>query len=99
MIGGYLRSAHALEIPFVWNNLDRPGANMLTGDSPSRQILADYMHSAWIAFARNGNPNTSALPHWPAYESELRATMIFDEACRVEDDPQATERELWDGVI
>jgi para-nitrobenzyl esterase len=99
VFGGRLGACHALEIPFVWNNLDRPGVSLFTGDSPSRQVVADYMHTAWIAFARNGNPNTSTLPYWPAYEWERRATMIFDEACKVENDPQSTERRLWDEVI
>lgn len=97
--GGRLGACHALEIPFVWNNLDQPGVAMLTGDSPNRQVVADHMHTAWIAFARDGNPNTHTLPEWPAYESERRATMIFDEACRVEDDPQSVKRRLWEGVI
>ena len=49
--GGALRCTHALEIPFVFDNLDR-GAELFTGDAPERQPLADAMHHAWIAFAR-----------------------------------------------
>ncbi len=97
--GGRLGACHALEIPFVWNNLDQPGVAGLTGNSPTRQSLADRMHAAWIAFAHTGNPNTSSIPDWPAYDTERRATMIFDETCRVENDPQANERRLWEGVL
>ncbi len=96
--GGRMGACHALEIPFVWNTLDQPGVALFTGDAPGRQVVADYMHGAWIAFARSGNPNTPTLPDWPAYEDERRATMIFDEACRVEYDPQSVERRLWEGV-
>src|SRR5260370_10761158 len=61
--GGILKACHGLEISFVWNNLDKFGVSMLTGDSPARQKVADAMHKAWIAFARGGNPNPPGLPH------------------------------------
>jgi para-nitrobenzyl esterase len=97
--GGRLKACHGLEIPFVWNNLDKNGVQLLSGDSPTRQKVADAMQPAWIAFARSGNPNTSALPNWTAYDTTLRATMLFNEACQVVNDPQATERQLWEGVL
>jgi para-nitrobenzyl esterase len=97
--GGSLKACHALEIPFVWNNLEKRGVNLLTGDSPTRQRVADAMQPAWIAFARNGNPNTSGLSHWPAYDSTHRATMLFNEACQIVNDPQAAERQIWEGVL
>lgn len=92
-------ACHALEIPFVWDNLDKPGLGMLAMDFPNRQQLANRMHNAWIAFARTGNPNTPALPHWPTYDTDHRATMLFNEECRVVDDPQAAERRLWNGLL
>jgi para-nitrobenzyl esterase len=96
---GRLKACHALEIPFVWNNLDKYGVNMLAGDSPARQKVADAMHAAWIAFARNGNPSTPGLPLWPFYDTTQRATMLFNEECRVVNDPYAAERRLWEGVL
>jgi para-nitrobenzyl esterase len=99
VMGGRLGAAHAMEIPFVFNTLDQPGLSALTGDAPGRAALAERMHEAWIAFARGGDPSTPALPAWPVYDTNRRATMIFDDACRVEDDPQATERRLWEGIL
>jgi para-nitrobenzyl esterase len=99
VFGGRLKACHGLEIPFVWNNLDKHGVNLLNGDSPARQKVADAMHSAWIAFARSGNPNTSGLPQWLAYDTTHRATMLFNEECQVVNDPQATERQLWERVL
>jgi para-nitrobenzyl esterase len=83
--GGMLKSTHALEIPFVWDNLDQ-GAEMLTGDGAERQGIAEAMHAAWIAFARTGDPSTPGLP-WPQYDANRRATMRFDTTCEVLDDP------------
>jgi para-nitrobenzyl esterase len=57
------------------------------------------MHYAWIAFARTGNPNTPDLPAWPTYDPDHRATMLFDEECRVVDDPQAAERRVWQRLL
>ncbi len=57
--GGVLGSCHALEIPFVFNTLSRPGAEMFLGeppDAPGVSDLALAMHDRWAAFARTGRP-------------------------------------------
>jgi para-nitrobenzyl esterase len=96
--GGRLKATHALDIPFMWDIVGKPGVEMLTGDRPDRQALADRMHAAWLAFARSGDPSTALLPDWPSYDLSRRATMIFDDVCRIEDDPAAAERLLWEGI-
>jgi para-nitrobenzyl esterase len=90
VLGGRLRSPHAIEIPFVF---DHPDAwKGLTGDGSERYALADKMSNAWVAFARNGSPNTPDLPNWPAYAGDERATMIFDNQCKVVSNPGREER-------
>ncbi len=90
VLGGRLRSPHAIEIPFVF---DHPDAwKGLTGEGSERYTLADKMSNAWVAFARNGSPNTPDLPDWPAYAGDERATMIFDNQCKVASDPGREER-------
>jgi para-nitrobenzyl esterase len=89
---GALRCPHALEIPLVFDNVERARDFVGRGDDP--QILADQMSEAWLAFARTGNPNTAALPDWPAYEPGRRATMIFDVDSSVGDDPMAEVRKI-----
>lgn len=96
---GRLGACHALEIPFAWNNLDRPGVPAFTGEGPTRQPLADSMHAVWIAFIRTGAPRIPDFPQWPAYDTERRATMIFNDECQVIDDPQSAERRLWEGIL
>ena len=86
---GALRSCHALELPFMWDALDRPGLSVITGDGPERQDIADAMHAAWIAFARTGNPG------WDAYDLDRRATQQFDVERPLLLDPMGDERELW----
>jgi carboxylesterase type B len=92
-LDGALGSTHALEIPFVFDNLDRPGASFFTGDGPERAALATAMHQAWIRFARTGDPG------WPAYDTTRRPTQVYDGGSNpVVDDPDGTERTVWDGV-
>ncbi len=93
VLGGKLKSPHALEIPFVFDTLRTAP---FTGDSPVRQEISDRMSKTWIAFARTGHPNNDAIPNWPAHETTNRPTMIFDENCRVENDPLGGERRAWD---
>ena len=70
----------------------------LTGDGPEARRLADQLGGAWVAFARTGNPNNPALPGWPAYDTEARATMVFDTNTRVENDPLREFRLLWEEI-
>ncbi len=95
--GGLLGACHALEIPFVWDNLHRPGAAMFAGDpTPDLEALAAAMADAWVAFASHGTPSAAGLPDWPAYDAERRATLWFEPgANRVVGDPWGDERRLW----
>lgn len=87
--GGRLRSPHTIEIPFVFHNLQ---ASPMTANAPAAPALADKVSDAWLAFARTGNPNTNALPHWQAFDSEHRATMVFDNESKMLDDPIREQR-------
>jgi para-nitrobenzyl esterase len=95
--GGGLGASHVMEIPFVFDNLDRPGVALFTGDPPGAPQLAQRMHRAWGAFARSGDPNHADLPAWPRYDTARRATMEFGTTCGVIDDPMGEERLLWEG--
>ncbi len=96
VLNGRLKSCHALEIPFVFDNIAR--ATRFTGDAPERFALAEKMSEAWLAFARTGVPAYRELPVWQAYDTETRATMIFDQACRVENDPDGELRRAWSDI-
>jgi para-nitrobenzyl esterase len=94
VFGGALRCTHALEIPFVFDNLDR-GTEVFTGTGQERQQLADAMHKAWIAFARHGDPSHPGIPSWPSYAVDRRATMRFDLTPELVDDPMGADRAAW----
>ncbi len=92
VLGGKLKSPHALEIPFVFDNV---ATDRLSGDTPTKFALAEKMSNAWLAFARSGDPNHGGIPKWPGYSIERRATMIFDNECTVAHDPYGAERLAW----
>lgn len=86
-----LKAAHGAEIAFVFNNAsENPNARPGTADVESA------MTEAWIAFARTGNPNHAGMPHWPTYDAETRAAMVFDAETKVVNDPRPLERLVWE---
>src|SRR5580698_6610399 len=87
---GKLKAFHTLEIPFVLANVDE--SKSMTGSGADRYPLQDKMSGAWAAFARTGNPNHKGLPNWPAFKTDQRATMVFDNQCKVVNDPHGEER-------
>lgn len=87
---GQMKSYHTLDIPFAFYNIDIAGS--MTGAGNDRYALAHRMSAAWAAFARNGNPNHPDLPNWPAFTLKDRATMVFNNECKVVNDPNREER-------
>ena len=77
------------------NNAGQPGSP--TGTSADAQRMAGAMSEALLAFARSGDPNHAGLPHWPQYEPDRRATMLFDAHSTLADDPRVlTQRSVAD---
>ena len=77
--GNSLGACHGMELPFMFNNIELQPE--MTGATKEAYELADKMSSAWIAFIRNGNPNTKGLPTWEPYNDNTSPTMIFDNKC------------------
>lgn len=94
-LDGLLKSTHGLCVPLVMDNTDR---SPMTDDTDRSRAMAARMSESWITFARTGDPGQPGLPDWPPYSTGGRATMVFDDECRVENDPFG-ERELWRSSI
>ncbi len=114
VFGGQMGACHALEIPFMFNNLDATGSEMFTGPaSQEMRDMARTMHTAWHTFARTGEPagsggktepggsggKTEPGDNWPRYTSGDRRVMRFDLESEVVDDPDGAEREAWEGLL
>ncbi len=95
--GGHMRSPHTIEIQFVFNNIKIAGP--IISKMREAYALADKTSSAWAAFARTGDPNTPKLPRWPAYSVTSRDTMLFNNDCRVAQDPDRGARLVMEQVL
>ena len=50
------------------------------------------MSGAWVAFAKTGNPNHKGISNWTPFNSTERTTMVFNNECKVVNDPYKEER-------
>jgi para-nitrobenzyl esterase len=78
---------HGAEIAFTFDNAQL--CDHYSGGSAEAIVLSRQVSTAWVSFARTGNPNHADLPHWPKYTSEHRATMQFDRQCEVRNGPES----------
>jgi para-nitrobenzyl esterase len=93
ILNGRLQSPHTIEMPFVFNNVGDPLVQKLTGGGADTFPLAERVCDTWIAFGHSGNPNSKALPHWPAYSAADREVMIINTESGAEKDPDRVARE------
>ncbi|HKP59139.1 MAG TPA: carboxylesterase/lipase family protein [Polyangiales bacterium] len=93
---GALRACHALELPFVFGTLDAPFQDRFAGTGPAVDALSETMMDAWLSFAKTGNPSNLRAGDWVPYDTQRRATMVFDRQSRLEDAPYDEERAAWD---
>jgi para-nitrobenzyl esterase len=94
VLDGMFRSTHCMEIPFVFNNVVRHAS--MTGGGKAAQVLGEKMSSAWLNFARTGDPNVKGLPRWEPYTVERGATMFFNDSCKVK---YSHDKELLEVVM
>jgi para-nitrobenzyl esterase len=83
-----LGAAHALEIPFVFDNLASPDAQAAIGTQPPADLAAQ-MHAAWIRFASTGDPG------WPAFDSSYPVMIFGGDRPGVALEPRGDERKSW----
>ena len=82
---------HTAELAFCFDNTKR--CEQGTGNGPEAQVLAKKMATAWANFARTGNPSQPGL-QWEPFEPTRGQTMVFDNNCRMADDPEGEVRRI-----
>ena len=82
---------HTAELAFCFDNTKR--CEQGTGNTPEAQKLAKTMAAAWASFARTGNPSKPGLT-WTPSDPIRCQTMVFDNHCRMVDDPEGELRRI-----
>jgi len=92
VLGGALRAPHTLCLPFTFATVDRSAG--LVGEGPETWMLQEQMAGAWVAFARQGDPNHASLPFWRPNDLSERPTLVFDRQTHLQFDPWQQERQV-----
>lgn len=90
--GGKFGAVHGTDVSASFHQVRD---NIVGVGDPTGKVMCDRLASAWVAFAKTGDPNNPNLPRWPAYDATTRATMVFDTDTRVENDPRGEIRKFW----
>jgi len=90
LFDGRMRSFHCLDISFWFLNTQRMATH--TGGGSRPWTLSTIMADALLSFMRTGTPNTPSLPDWKPYSKENGETMILNDICRMENDPDRVAR-------
>lgn len=71
---------HCIDIPFVFHNTS---FTPVTQEKGITEKLEKEIFDSVMAFAKTGNPDNPAIPHWPCCTPDKEHTMIFDANTRV----------------
>ena len=61
-------AAHASELPYLFNMAE-------VAQNEEQKVLQATLSTYWTNFARTGNPNGSATPQWPGFETKTIQAM------------------------
>jgi para-nitrobenzyl esterase len=87
------RAPHGSELPFVFGKINESSGTDFIGnsrdaqDTAVRERLMNELMSAWVNFAKTGDPNGGVISGWPLFNTETQPTMRFGETTRSEDAP------------
>ena len=78
-VNGGVTPFHTAEIAFAFHALNEPHIRIASGGAAAGLALQELVSTAWLNFARTGNPSQPALA-WRPYSVAGRETMVFDVA-------------------
>lgn len=82
---------HTADLQFCFDNTKR--CEQGTGDTPEAQALAKKMAGSWATFAATGKPSVAGVS-WQQSNPDTNPTMLFDNQCRMVNDPDGNARRL-----
>ncbi|MCB1647543.1 MAG: carboxylesterase/lipase family protein [Pseudomonadales bacterium] len=92
--GGRYGATHAVDVSYAMHDTRMA----LSGPQENNVRLADELASSFVAFAHNGDPDNPITPHWQAYDTAQRQTLVFGNPSRQIADPRGVFADLWDSL-
>ncbi len=86
---------HGVDVPYVFQTLDRVDSKPTPGDLAISEIVSTY----WTNFAKRGDPNGDGLPRWPAFAPGNREVMYFHNRAYLGPVPSAASLEVLDAYF
>jgi para-nitrobenzyl esterase len=97
--GGEMRACHALEIPFVFGNLDQLGVNEFAGDNlgegTEALAISRLMNAAWARFADCGIPSGLDLSEWSMRSKSGNEQLYISGVTTLRRDPHVLKTSWW----
>ena len=94
LFDGRMRAFHCIDICFWFYNTDLMYTH--TGGGKRPKALSQKMANSFLNFVRTGNPNGGGLPQWAPYSIENGETMILDDICLMQNNPDSEARKALD---
>ena len=95
--GGHMRSPHTIEIPFVFNNIEIAGP--LISKMPEAYALAEKRARRGRRLRAPAIPTRRSCRSGRPIRPSARDTMLFNNECRVEQDPDRGPRLAMEQVL
>ena len=93
---GLLGACHAIDVPFVWDNISARGVRMLLGErTDARRELASLIADHWVRFAMTGDPNPAGRRNGPDMTWHPGHPPVAADSVVTVEDPNGDERQLW----
>jgi para-nitrobenzyl esterase len=83
---------HGVDVPYVFQTLDRNDAKLTPADFAVSETLATY----WTNFAKNKDPNGEGQPVWPRFTEATPRVMHFHNGASVGEVPSAAALAVLD---
>ncbi len=93
--GGRLEARHTIDVGFAFHNHHNLLVQQYIGAGPVQNRLGDEISSAWVAFARTGDPSNPITGKWDAYNTATRPTMVFSTKTALVKDPHRNNRRAF----
>jgi para-nitrobenzyl esterase len=92
MFNNRMRAFHCLDICFWFYNTDLMLTH--TGGGARPRALSEKMSDALLRFMHTGDPNCESLPPWPVFTTGNGETMVLNDLCEVQNDPDREGRQM-----